>query len=123
MTNYQAWLRGWMDDELQGMGYQPLVTISKEFWVPTDHQLELLEDEANDVRRGYLEHSMMADWTEQQTKLNATIKATYDTIKKQRDEIIDKGNESTRKNMMTKLMGQVLADTGIKRWESFAVDA
>jgi hypothetical protein len=135
VTNYQAWLRGWrehkitefdvffqeglrelkhkqynLDDKLQGLRYHTLVTISKEFWVPTDHQLELLEDEANDVQRGYLERSMMADWTEQQTKLNATIKATNDSIKKQRDEIIDKGNESTRKNMITKLMGQVMAD-------------
>jgi hypothetical protein len=60
ITNYQAWLRGWrehkitefdvffqeglrelkrreysMEDELQGLEYQPLMTISKEFWVPS----------------------------------------------------------------------------------------
>ena len=52
----------------------------------------------------------MAQWAEKQAKVNATIKATNDTIKKQRDEIIAKGNESTRKNMITKLMGQVMAD-------------
>jgi hypothetical protein len=53
---------------------------------------------------------MMAKWAEGQAKINAIIKATNDTIKKQRDEIIAKGDESTRKNMITKLMGQVMAD-------------
>jgi hypothetical protein len=53
---------------------------------------------------------MMADWAEEQAKANATIKATNDTIKKKRDEIIATGNETTRKNMITKLMGQVMAD-------------
>lgn len=135
ITNYQAWLRGWrehkitefdvffqeglrelkrreysMEDELQGLEYQPLMTISKEFWVPSVDQLKMLEAETNDVRRGYMERSMMAQWAEKQAKVNATIKATNDTIKKQRDEIIAKGNESTRKNMITKLMGQVMAD-------------
>jgi hypothetical protein len=42
--------------------------------------------------------------------VNVTIKATNDTIKKQRDEIIAKGNESTRMNMITKLLGQVMTD-------------
>jgi len=135
VTNYQAWLRSWrehkitefdvffqeglrelkrktydLEEELMGLEYEPLVTISKEFWVPTDDQLELLEDEPNDVRRGYMERSMMAEWAEAQAKINATIKATNDTIKKQRDEIIAKGNESTRKNVITKLIGQVMAD-------------
>jgi hypothetical protein len=45
-----------------------------------------------------------------QAKINAIIKVMNDTIKKQRDEIMAKGNESTRKNMITKLMGQVMAD-------------
>jgi len=108
--NYQAWLRGWrehkitefdvffqeglrelkrkeysLEDELRGLEYQPLVTISKEFWVPSAAQLLILEAEASDVRRGYLERSMMAQWAEEQAKVNATIKATNDTIKKQRD--------------------------------------
>jgi hypothetical protein len=135
ITNYQAWLRGWrehkitefdvffqeglrelkqkeysMEDELQGLEYLPLMAISKEFWVPSVDPLMILEAEVNDVRRGYMERSMMAQWAEKQAKVNATIKATNDTIKKQRDEIIAKGNESTRKNMITKLMGQVMAD-------------
>jgi hypothetical protein len=57
-----------------------------------------------------MERGMMAEWAEKQAKINATIKATNDTIKKQRDEIIARGNESTRKSTITKLMGQVMAD-------------
>jgi hypothetical protein len=135
MTNYQAWLRGWrehkitefdvffqeglrelkcktydLEDELQGLEYRPLVTISKEFWVPMAAQLSALENEPNDVRRGYMECRMMAGWAEGQAKINAIIKAMNNTIKKQRNEIIAKGNESTSKNMITKLMGQVIAD-------------
>jgi hypothetical protein len=53
---------------------------------------------------------MMAEWVEEQAKINAAIKATNDTIKKQHDKIIARGNESTRKNTITKLMGQVMAD-------------
>ena len=41
---------------------------------------------------------MMAQWAEEQAKVNATIKATNDTIKKQRDEIITKGNDATQKH-------------------------
>jgi len=90
ITNYQAWLRGWrehkitefdvffqeglrelkqkeydLEEELKGLEYQPLVTISKEFWVPSTGKIL---------------------------------------------EIIATGNETTRKNMITKLMGQVMAD-------------
>ena len=53
---------------------------------------------------------MMANWAEEQAKVNVTIKAANDTIKKQRDEIIARGNDVTRKNTITKLMGQVMAD-------------
>jgi hypothetical protein len=53
---------------------------------------------------------MMAEWAEEQAKINATIKATNDTIKRQHDEIIARGNEMTCKNTITKLMGQVMAD-------------
>jgi hypothetical protein len=128
VTNYQAWLRGWrehkitefdvlfqeklrelkckefdLEDKLQGLEYQPLVNISKEFWVPT-------REEQRDVRRGYKECSMMAEWAEEQAKINAVIKATNDTIKKQHDKIKVRGNELTTKNTITKLMGQVMAD-------------
>jgi len=73
--------------------------------VPTAAQLSALENEPNNVRRGYMERRMMAEWAEEQSKINVIIKATNNTIKKQRDEIIVKGNESTRKNTITKLMG------------------
>jgi len=135
VTNYQAWLRGWrehkitefdvffqeglrelkrkefdLEEELQGLEYQPMVTISKEFWVPTSEELRELDAETNDIRRNYKERRMMAEWAEEQAKINAAIKATNDTIKKQCDEIITRGNDSTQKNTITKLMGQVMAD-------------
>jgi len=74
VTNYQAWLHGWrehkttefdvsfqeglrelnckkydLDEELEGLKYQPLVTIPKDFWVPTDEELEDLEEAPSDV--------------------------------------------------------------------------
>ena len=135
VTNYQAWLRGWrehkitefdvffqeglrelkrkefdLEAELMGLQYKPMATISKEFWVPEEEELKELEAETSDVRRSYMERRMMAEWAERQAKINATIKAANDTIKKQRDEIIARGNDTTRKNTITKLMGQVMAD-------------
>jgi predicted nucleic acid-binding Zn-ribbon protein len=133
VTNYQAWLRGWrehkitefdiifqeglrekefdLEAELQSLEYQPMVTILKEFSIPTREGLRELEAETNDVRRSYKERRTMAEWADEQAKINATIKATNDTIKKQRNEIIARGNETTHKNTITKLMGQVMADT------------
>lgn len=127
MTNYQVWLLGWrehkitefdmffqvglrelkrktydLEDELQGLEYQPLVTISKELWVPMAAQLSVLENELNDISRGYMECRMMAEWAEGQAKINVIIKAMNDTIKQQHDEIIVEGNELTCKNMITK---------------------
>jgi hypothetical protein len=52
----------------------------------------------------------MAEWSEEQAKINATIKATNDTIKKQCDKImIARGNELTSKNTIRKLMGHPYA--------------
>ncbi len=48
---------------------------------------------------------MMAEWAEAQAVRNAEIQAQNDSVKKQRDEIITKGNETARRNMITKLMG------------------
>jgi hypothetical protein len=110
ITNYQAWLQGWMEHEitefdvifqeglrelkrkefdlkaeLQGLEYQPMVTILKEFWVPTRVEHRELEAETNDVRRSYMECRMIAEWAEEQAKINATIRATNNTIKRQHD--------------------------------------
>jgi hypothetical protein len=38
-----------LDKELAGLDYHPLMTISKEFWVPTEEQLESLKEEPSDV--------------------------------------------------------------------------
>jgi hypothetical protein len=61
-----------------------------------------------------MERRMMAEWAEAQAALNAEIQAENDAIKKQRDEIIAKGNETTRKNTITKLMGQVMGDMTVE---------
>jgi hypothetical protein len=53
---------------------------------------------------------MMAEWAERQAAINAEIQANNDAIKKQRDEIIAKGSDTARKNIITKLMGQVMGD-------------
>jgi hypothetical protein len=50
----------------------------------------------------------MAVWAEKQAERCAEIKAMNDTVKKQRDKIIAKGNEVTHKNTITNLMGKVL---------------
>jgi hypothetical protein len=52
----------------------------------------------------------MAEWAERQAAINAEIQAKNDAIKKQRDEIIAKGSDTVRKNIITKLMGQVMGD-------------
>ena len=91
VTNYQAWLHGWrehiitefdvsfqeglrellkrkkydLDKELKGLEYQSLVTVSKEFRVPTDEQKEELEEEPSDVQRSYMERGMMAKLAEE----------------------------------------------------------
>jgi hypothetical protein len=135
ITNFQAWLRGLkdhkimeydvtfqeglreykqdeynLDKELNKLEYQPLLTISKDFWVPTAQELVELEVESNSTRRGYLERRMMAIWAAKQVERNAEIQANNDANKKQRDEIIAKGNETARENMITTLMGEVLGD-------------
>ena len=139
ITNLQAWLRGWketkineydvsfqealrtyqreqydLEDELKKLEYLPLVMISKDFWVPTADQINDLAAQADPTLRGYMERRMMADWAEEQAKTNAEIKAKNDTIKKQRDEIVAKGNEAARKNVITGLMGKVLADMTVE---------
>ena len=108
MTNFQAWLRGWkehkiteydvsfqeglreykreaydLNQALNHLEYQPLVTISKDFWVPSARQLAELEGENNTMRRGYVERRMMAEWAEKQALRNAEIQAQNDAIKKQ----------------------------------------
>jgi hypothetical protein len=103
-----------MTAELKKLEYKPLVTISKDFWVPSARQITELEAETNTTRRGDMERRMMAEWAEAQVALNAEIQAENDAIKKQRVEIIDKGNETTRKNTITKLMGQVMGNMTVE---------
>ncbi len=95
-----------MDAELRRLEYEPLMTISKDFWVPTPEEMVELEAETNSTRRGFLERRMMAQWASLQAMRNAEIQARIDAIKKERDDIIAKGNEMTRKNVITSLMGK-----------------
>lgn len=53
---------------------------------------------------------MVVEWAEAQAAQNAKIQANNDAVKKQRDEIIAKGKVVTRRNTITKLMGQVMGD-------------
>jgi hypothetical protein len=99
-----------MGAALSKLEYQPLLTISKDFWVPNARQIAELDAETNATRRGYIERRMMAEWAEAQAVQNAEIQVQNDSVKKQRDEIITKGNETARHNMITKLMGQVMGD-------------
>jgi hypothetical protein len=48
-----------LDQELRGLDYLPLVTISKDFWVPTARQLTELEAESNTTQRGCIKRRMM----------------------------------------------------------------
>lgn len=57
-----------------------------------------------------MERAMMVEWAEAQATQNAEIQANNDAVKKQRDEIIAKGKVVTRRNTITKPMGQVMGD-------------
>jgi hypothetical protein len=48
-------------------------------------------------RREYIERTMMAEWAKLQAVTNAAIQAKNDTIKKQHNEIIAKGNDAIEK--------------------------
>ncbi len=62
-----------LEIELLGLQHQPMVTISKEFWVAPEVELKELEKETNVVKRRYMEHRMMAEWVKGQAKINATM--------------------------------------------------
>jgi hypothetical protein len=65
---------------LQNLEYQPLLTISNDFWVPTARQISELDAEMNATRKGYMERKMMAEWAQEQTAQNAEIQARNDSI-------------------------------------------
>lgn len=44
---------------------------------------------------------MMAEWAKEQMKTNSTITVMNDTIQKQFNEVIARGNKSTHKNTIT----------------------
>jgi hypothetical protein len=89
--------------------------ISKDFWVPTANQVNDLAAQTDPMLHGYMEQRMMADWAEEQAKTNVEIKAKNDAIKKQCNKIVAKGNEAARKNVITGLMGKVLADMTVEK--------
>ena len=93
ITNLQAWIRGWketkinqydvsfqealrtyrreqydLEEELKQLEYLPLIMISKDFWVPTEDQINDLTAQEDPTLRGYIEHRMMADWAVEQAK-------------------------------------------------------
>jgi hypothetical protein len=44
-----------LDAKLRHLEYEPLMTISKDFWAPTPDEMVELEAETNSTRRGFLE--------------------------------------------------------------------
>ncbi len=44
-----------MDAELAALQNEPLLPISKDYWVPTAAEIALLAAETDKVRRGYME--------------------------------------------------------------------
>jgi hypothetical protein len=65
-----------LDQEMCGLDYLPLVTISKDFWVPTACQLTELEAESNATGHGYIKRRMMVEWAEQPANLNGAPEST-----------------------------------------------
>jgi hypothetical protein len=86
-TNFLDWFRSWkdykiteyaaeyretlrefkrkdydMDAELATLTNEPILPISKDYWVPTAAEIALLAAETNEVRRGYLERQMFSAW-------------------------------------------------------------
>ncbi len=57
---------------------------------------------------------MMVLWAKSQALKNSEIQANNDTIKKQCDKIIAKGNEAANTNNVTKLMRQDMGDITAK---------
>jgi hypothetical protein len=70
---------------LKNLEYQPVLTISKDVWVPAARQITELDAEMNATRKGYMERRMMAKCAEVQAAQNAEIQArNYSTKKRKR---------------------------------------
>ncbi len=104
------WVEYNLEKELEKMECQPLLTISKDFWVPASQEIMELEAETNATRKGYLERCMMAAWAARQVECNAEIQANNDAVKKEHEEIITKGNKAARKDTIKSLMGKFLGN-------------
>ena len=101
-----------MDAELTLLQNEPLLPISKDYWIPEVSQIALLTAEADETRRGYLERRMFGQWATTQATINADIKTRNENKKKQRDEIISRGGEA-RKTTISTIIGSALADMSI----------
>ena len=101
-----------MDAELAVLHNKPLLPISKDYWIPSSIELNMLTSEANDIRRGYLERGMFSQWATSQAQVNADVKTRNENKKKQRDEIISRGGDA-RKTMISTIIGRALADMSI----------
>ncbi len=78
------------------MQNEPLLPISKDYWVPTAAEIALLAAKTNYIHRSYMEKRMFGAWATTQATINADIKTRNENKKKQRDEIISRGGD-TRK--------------------------
>jgi hypothetical protein len=136
-TNFLDWFRSWkdyniteyaaeyretlrefkrkdydMDKELAALTNEPILPISKDYWVPSATEIALLAAESSDVRRGYLERQLFSTWATIQAQNNADIKTRNENKKKQRDEIISHGGDA-RKTTINTIIGTTLADMSV----------
>ena len=136
-TNFLDWFRSWkdykiteyaaeyretlrefkrkdydMDKELASLTNEPVLPISKDYWVPSATEIALLAAEPSDVRRGYLERQLSSTWATIQAQNNADIKTRNENKKKKRDEIISRGGDA-RKTTINTIIGTTLADMSV----------
>ena len=51
-----------MEAELASLQNEPLLPISKDYWIPAPTEIAMLAAEVDKVRRGYLERHMLTQW-------------------------------------------------------------
>ena len=92
----------------RGLNYEPEGPTSKDSWTPTADQRnelsKLLDDE-----KVWRERELYKAWFEIQSEANAKIRDRNDIRKAQKDDIVKKGG-STYRQVVSKLMGAILAD-------------
>jgi hypothetical protein len=98
-----------MDAELAMLQNEPILPISKDYWILTGDEIAMLAAEANDICRGYLERGMFSQLATNQANVNVDIKTWNENKKKQQEEIISHGGEAW-KTIISTILGSALVD-------------